>query len=128
MGKQMACQLSGPQLIEWAQKFIDLAAGKEKKYPDIGQFLEAEVADPKERIRMGTAIRVLSDLAKEGLTAHDVRNVIRWRDDKGGEEYVEIQYMKSGCEKRATRIAQERRIQSFREAGLALFGPGFLFR
>jgi hypothetical protein len=127
MGKQMACQLSGPQLIEWAQKFIDLAAGKEKKYLNIGQLLEAEVADPKDRVRMGTSFVVLSELAKEGLTAHDVRNVIRWRDDKGGQGCVEIQFMKSGTDKRALRLAQEERLRSFREA-ISLFGPGFLFR
>lgn len=127
MGKQMACQLSGPQLIEWGQKFVDLAAGKEKTYSNIGELLEAEVEDPKERIRMGTAFCVLSDLAKEGLTARDVKNVIRWRDDNGGQGCVEIQFMKSGCEKRALRIAQERRIQNLRDA-IGLFGPGLLFR
>lgn len=106
MSRQMACQLSGTQIIEWAQKLIDLSAGKEEKYPNLGHLLDEIASDPKDRLRMETSIGVLSQLAKDGLSGYDVLKVIRWRDDKGEPGRVEVQFSKSGMEKRAQHLAK----------------------
>lgn len=127
MSRQMACQLTGPGIMEWAQKVIMLADGKEEKYSSFGALLDAEMPDPKDRIRMGTAMVVLHELSAEGLTAHDVLRVIRWRNDQGEPGPIEIQYNQAGREKRSIKIAQERKFRDLREA-LKLFGPSILFR
>lgn len=106
MSRQMACQLSGAQIIEWTQKLIDLSAGREEKYPTFGELLDAIAADPKDRLRMETAFGVLSELSKEGLSGHDVMKVIRWRNEKGEPGPMEIHFSKSGMEKRARQITQ----------------------
>lgn len=125
----MAHQLSGPQLMEWAQKALTLSFGEgmEAKYPNLGAMLDGEVADPKERSKMGTALVVLSTLTDEGLTAHDVRQVIRWRNEKGEPGQIEIHYNNAGREKRALFMQEQRKAQTLREA-IKMFGPMFLFR
>jgi hypothetical protein len=122
----MAFQLSGPQLIEWAQKAIDVACGKEEKYKTFGEMLDAEVQDPKDRAKMFTALAVLSDLAKESLTAHDVIQVIRWRDENGQPGSAEIAFNKYGRQKRAIRMQEQQRLQSIRDT--IQFNPWALFR
>ena len=125
----MAHQLSGPKLMEWAQKFHTLAsgAGMAEKYPNLGAMLDGEIQDPKARSLMGTALVVLDTLHDEGLTAHDVRQVIRWRNEAGDPGPIEIQYNNSGREKRAVVMQEQRKIQTFKEA-IKMFGPMFLFR
>jgi hypothetical protein len=107
----MACQLSGPQLLEWGRKILDLSRGKfgkDGRYANYGDLMEAEVPDPKERVKLETAMVVLSEVFGEGLTADDVRNAIRWRDGKGDPGSIEIQYNKSGKQKRAIHMAERR--------------------
>jgi hypothetical protein len=127
MSRQMECQLSGPQIIEWGQKALDMTEGIEGKYETFGQWLDAEVPDKKIRARLGTALVVLSELSKEGLTANDVRQVIRWRNDNGDPGAIEIQYNKSGTAKRAVQLREQQRLQDLRTA-LRMLGPGILFR
>ena len=127
MSRQMACQMSGAQVMEWAQKFVTLAAGKEEKYPSCGALLDAEIPDAKDRVKMGTAFVVLHELSAENLTAHDVLQVIRWRNEKGDPGPIEIQYNRGGREKRSLKIAEERKVQDLRTA-LKMFGPSIFFR
>lgn len=129
MSKQMAHQLTGPQLMEWAKKAHALASGvgMEEKYPNLGAMLDGEIQDPAARSRIGTALVVLSTLSEEGLTAHDVRQVIRWRNEKGEPGQIEIQYNNSGREKRAILMQEQRKVQSLKEA-IKMFGPTFLLR
>lgn len=139
MSRQMACQLTASQLVEWAQKAIDLVAGKEERYATFGEFLDAEVKDPKARVRMGTALVALSTLAEQGMTPSDVLNIIRWRDVGGqpaGE--LEITFSRSGRRKRLAAVERDRRMSTLRQRlperrhptlrqALSFLDPGIFF-
>lgn len=104
MSRQMACQLTGYQILEWSGKVLDLARGKDGQYATFGELLDSEVADERERLRMKTAIVVLDAVVKEGLASTDVQKAIRWRNPDGTPGETEIHYTRSGIEKRRARI------------------------
>lgn len=104
MSRQMACQLTSLQVVEWSRRALDLARDKEGKYQTFGDLIDGEVADERRRIHMRTAIVVLDALVKEGLHSTDVQKVIRWREPDGSPGEIEIHYTRSGVEKRRARI------------------------
>ncbi len=113
--KQMACQLNPSQMMGWAKKILQLAEEKGSKYDNFGELLDAEIADPKARVRLGTSLVVLHQLSQDNMSAHDILNVIRWRNDKGDAGEIEIHYSKIGKQKRAIKVAELRRWADIRE-------------
>lgn len=102
--------------MELADKILTLQQEKGTKYKTFGELLEGEVPDEKHRVRMGTVLVVLDQLSRTAMNAHDVANVIRWRNEKGEPGEVEIQFNKSGREKRRAQIFEKNRMAELTDA------------
>ncbi len=117
MSKQMACQLTGAQIVEWGKVILELAKIHGDKYDNFGDLLDAEEPDAKKRGRLGTALVVLDTLEKDRMSVLDIQRVIRWRNEDGKPGGIEIHYNKSGKEKRAIKLSRDRMTM-----GLLTFG------
>ncbi len=100
MSRQMACQLSRPQVTEYGLKVLAITEGEKDKFKDMTACIDAKIEDPKERIKCKVAAIAIDQISKAGCQIEHIQKVICWREPDGKPGKIEVELTRDGIQRR----------------------------